>query len=77
MGSIFYKPPHIQNNQVRFKRDNNGLYIFKPPHIQNNQVCATNIEIDSIEENMKMFTTRQIQQAKLTRQVYQALGTPS
>jgi hypothetical protein len=46
-------------------------------YIKGNQVFDNNIEIDSSEENMEMFNLRQIKQAKLTRQVYQALGTPS
>ena len=48
----------LSDKQVRFKRDNDGLYIIMSPHIQNNQICATKIDIDSIEENMVFFKTR-------------------
>jgi hypothetical protein len=33
--------------------------------------------MNSVQENMKMFTNRQIERAKLTRKIYHALGTPS
>jgi hypothetical protein len=33
--------------------------------------------MDSVEENMKMFTNCQIERAKLTRKIYHALGTAS
>ena len=33
--------------------------------------------IDSVEENKNLFTPRQVEQAKLARKIYHALGTPS
>ena len=68
---------HLPHKKVRFNRSSNGLYYFTPPCFINQPTCATNIPMDSVEENAKMFTNRQIEQAKLTRQIYHALGTPS
>jgi hypothetical protein len=53
--------------------------LFKPnikvtgtSHVQNNDV-----KMDSLEENKAMFTNRQFTKAKMARQIYHALGTPS
>jgi Reverse transcriptase (RNA-dependent DNA polymerase) len=64
---------HLPDKDVRFKRNHNGLYYFK----KGTNVCATNAAIESIEENKLMFTNRQIQKAKVARQLYHSLGTPS
>ena len=62
---------------MKFVRSPNGLYYFNPPYNKNQQACAANVPMDSVQENMKMFTNRQIERAKLTRKIYHALGTPS
>ena len=66
----------LSDKTVRFKRSQNGLYLFKTPYIKNNQLCATNVVIDSVEDNMKISTNRQVQQEKLGRQVYHAFSKP-
>jgi len=68
---------HLPDKKVKFKRSSNGLYYYNPPYSTKQQTCATNIPIDSVEENMKMFTNRQVERAKLTRKIYHTLGTPS
>ena len=69
---------HLPNKQVKFKRSSNGLYYYNPPYnTKQQQTCATNIPMDSVEENVLMFTNRQVERAKLTRKIYHALGTPS
>jgi hypothetical protein len=68
---------HLPDKEVKFTRSSNGLYFFNPPYNSTQQTCATNLPMDSMEENMKMFTNRQIERAKLTRKIHHALGTPS
>jgi hypothetical protein len=69
---------HLPDKEVRFKRNYSGLYYFKKPtDKKGTNVCATNADIESIEENKLMFINRQIQKAKVARQLYHSLGTPS
>jgi hypothetical protein len=69
---------HMPNKQVRCTRSENGLYCFKPKYTTNsNDISLLNHSIDSVNENKKLFTNRQVQQAKLVRQIYHAIGTPS
>jgi hypothetical protein len=66
----------LADKVVKFKRSENGLYYFVPPFNNKQQSCGTNIPMESVEENIKMFITWQIERAKLTRKIYYALGTP-
>ena len=68
---------HLPDKEVKFVRSPNGLYYFNPPYSKNQQTCNTNVPMDSVQENMKMFTNRQIERAKLTRKIHHALGAPS
>jgi hypothetical protein len=68
---------HLPDKDVKFVRSPNGLYYFIPPYNKKQQACAANVPMDSVQENMKMFTNPQIERAKLTRKIYHALGTPS
>ncbi len=77
---------HLPNKDVKFKRSGNKLYYCQADYSTNKNhdevshvnVCATNVAIDSVDENKKMFTDRQVQRAKLARQLYRhSLGTPS
>jgi hypothetical protein len=67
----------LQDKIVKFKQSDNGLYYFDPPYNKSKQMCATNVPMNSVQENMKLFTNRQVERAKLTRKIYHALGSPS
>ena len=41
------------------------------------QTSMINHAVENVNEDKKFFTERQIQKAKLVRQIYHALGTPS
>jgi hypothetical protein len=70
---------HLPNKNVKFIKSSNGLYYYKPKYSTStkNNMSLLNHSVESVEENKKQFTNRQFQQAKLTRQIYHALGTPS
>jgi hypothetical protein len=56
---------HLPDKDVIFVRSPNGLYYFNPPYNKNQQACVTNVPMESVQENMKMFTNCQIERAKL------------
>jgi hypothetical protein len=79
---------HLPHTNAIFKRDSSGLYSFKPPNTSSLLYPGTEspeqfnafqdqTPMDSVEENKKMFTDRQVERAKKARQLYHALGTPS
>jgi aminopeptidase-like protein len=61
---------------VKFKRSENGLYYMKPNYTTTN-TSLVNHSIESVDENKKLYTNRQMERAKAARQLYHALGTPS
>jgi hypothetical protein len=67
---------HLPDKEVRFTCNEDRIYLLTPNYSTNN-VNLANHAIDSVEENQLFHTPRQVQQAKLTRQIYHALGTPS
>ena len=61
-----------------FINDGRGLYFYKPTY----KTCETDTQdvsmvVDTIKENKLLFTARQVEQAKLARKIYHAIGTPS
>jgi hypothetical protein len=71
----FTVPP--PGKDVIFVRSPKGLYYFNPPYNKNQQACAANVPMDSVQENVKIFTNCQIERAKFTRKICHALDTPS
>lgn len=71
---IIYMP----NKILKFIKSENGLYYYKPKYkTSNKNTSLVNHSIESVDENKKLFTNRQVEQAKLARNIYHALGTPS
>ena len=70
---------HLPNKQLKFIQSNNGHYFYKPKYNTRNgkQTSLINHSVESVNENKALFTDRQVQRAKLTRNIYHALGTPS
>jgi hypothetical protein len=67
----------LPQKEVKFTRNESRLYVFTPPYITDETRSEVNMMIDSVEENAKNFTERQIKRAKEARQLYHALGSPS
>jgi hypothetical protein len=63
---------HLAESQAIFCRSENGLYYFKPKY----NTREINM-VETIEENKKMFTPRQVKRAKTAHALYYAIGTPS
>ncbi|KAL7564336.1 hypothetical protein ACA910_007188 [Epithemia clementina (nom. ined.)] len=63
---------HLAESQARFRRSENGLYYFKPKY----NTREINM-VETIEENKRMFTPRQVKRAKTAQALYYAIGTPS
>jgi Reverse transcriptase (RNA-dependent DNA polymerase) len=69
----------LPTKQIKFTKSFNGLYYFKPTYNTNsgNETSLVNHSIESVKENKLFFTDRQVQRAKLARNIYHAIGTPS
>jgi hypothetical protein len=66
---------HLTNGkEIAFKRSHNNLYFYKPTE---ENIAKGHIFVNTIEENKKFYTERQVKQAKKARDFYQAMGTPS
>ncbi|KAL7577185.1 hypothetical protein ACA910_003520 [Epithemia clementina (nom. ined.)] len=63
---------HLAESQAIFRRSENGLYYFKPKY----NTREINM-VETIEENKRMFTPRQVKRAKTAQALYYAIGTPS
>jgi hypothetical protein len=65
---------HLSKDKtVRFTRFDNNLYVFKPS-------IGARVEhqlLNSVEENKSFYTERQFERAKMARDLYHAMGTPS
>ena len=67
------------NGVVKFRRNNNGLYIYRPSegYIQKveakNKMCNL---MTTVNKNKVGYTKRQIKDAKMTRKVYHMMGCP-
>jgi hypothetical protein len=73
---------HLPDRQVKFKRSKNGLYRHKPTYDTKKSTCKhetslINHSIESVEENKLLYTARQLEKAKLSGQIYHAMGAPS
>ena len=49
----------LPEKEVKFTKNESGLYIFEPPYITSKKI-SNNMMMDKIEDNMKFFTERQI-----------------
>jgi hypothetical protein len=70
---------HLPHKKVKFMRSDNGLYYHIPTYdtTRNKHKSLMNHSVESVDENKMLYTNRQVQRAKLTRQIYHAIGTPS
>jgi len=70
---------------VKFSRDRNNLYLITPTQCLLNQVAKINIKVRAVgisnvltlKETLEGFSTREIQDARLARKLYNIAGTPS
>jgi hypothetical protein len=66
---------HLPHRDVKFTRNNIGLYTYRPvlrdSRKQDMQFVTT------LEENKTFYTPRQFERAKMARDLYHAIGTPS
>jgi hypothetical protein len=67
-----------EGRKIKFRQAPNGLYYHKPKELntQKNIENGTNM-MNTVEENKRFFTNRQIARAYKARELYHALGTPS
>ena len=72
---------HTPNKVVRFGRNDANLYTHKPTSLGADDSIQETKEptvfVQSVEENMKFYTPREIKRAKAARDLLAALGTPS
>jgi hypothetical protein len=73
---------HTEDGIIKFQKNTANLYEHRPTMIKrknehDNTAIVSQNHIQTVEENMKMFTPRQIQQAKAARDLLASLGTPS
>jgi hypothetical protein len=50
----------LPHKELKFTRNESGLYVFKPPYITDETRSEVNMMMDSVEENAKVFTEREI-----------------
>jgi hypothetical protein len=70
---------HLLNKQIKFIKSFNGLFYYKPSYTTNSgkETSFVNRSVESLKENKLLHTDRQVQRAKLARNIYHAMGTPS
>ena len=71
---------YTPDKTVRFGRNAANLYTHKPKGLsqeQQQQPKTETVFVQSVEENMKFHTPREIKRAKAARDLLAALGTPS
>ena len=66
---------HTPEKTVRFGRNKTNLYTHTPTRLE----CEDKktVLVQTVEENMKFHTPREIKRAKLARDLIAALGSPS
>ena len=62
---------HTKQGDIRFNRTDNNLYVMDPKQQKMYQMMET------VEDNMKHYSQRQIERAKAARALYHSLGTPT
>ena len=62
---------HTKQGEIRFNRTDNNLYVMDPKQQKMYQMMET------VDDNMKHYTQRQIERAKAARALYHSLGTPT
>jgi hypothetical protein len=71
---------HLPNKIVKFQSEANKLYYCKPEYSIKTKKVSFQKEvsfINTVEENKTFYTEREVAQAKMARDLYQSLGTPS
>ena len=64
-----YFPVHSNVCIIKLRRNKQGMYVFKSTYNTENSNFIT-----TVEENMVVFTSRQIDRAKLSRKIYNNVG---
>ena len=67
---------HTPSKVVRFGRNAANLYVHKPTAIQQHPKQYSNL-LQTVEDNMKLHTPREVKRAKQARDLLVALGSPS
>jgi hypothetical protein len=79
---------HTKNGIVKFTRNKDGLYTYRPFKEYLTEVAkddkgddepiqATNLMVQTIEENKLGYTQRQFDDAKQARKLYHIIGCPT
>ena len=68
---------HTPEKTVRFARNSANLYAHKPTHLSPNKTTKHYSHLQTVAENMKFHTPREIKKAKMARELLATLGTPS
>ena len=64
---------HSQDKVTKFTKIKDGLYCYKP----RGPIQQGSSFFNSVEENKKLHSSREVSQAKVARDLYHTLGTPS
>ena len=67
---------------VRFGRNDANLYTHKPAGLSSRSASTTSTpmqhtHVQTVQENMKFYTPREIKRAKLARDLLASVGSPS
>ena len=74
---------HTEDGIIKFNKNSANLYEHRPSvirkstNVNDNKAITPYNHVQTVEENMKMYTPRQIQQAKAARDLLASLGTPT
>ena len=72
---------HTPRKTVRFTRDKSGLYAHQPSRsaatVHDTPATHTMTHLQTVDENMKFYTPREIKRAKQARELLSILGSPS
>ena len=69
---------HMPDKIVKFKQMRNGLYALNPLEETNYTLKDDKYQlVNTIQENMNFLTPRQQKKARMARDLYHAMGTPS
>ena len=74
---------HLPQRKAKFEKKTNNLYVFRPTKYRGDESTVGNrawikreCHLTTIQENMKMFTKKEVENAKRARGLYQTSGTP-
>ena len=69
---------HMQNKEVKFNMMRNGLYGMKPREMDDERKQFLQLQmLNTLEENKRFYSERQLERVKKARDFIYALGCPS